>query len=346
MMTPTAIEYLVLFLASTIGVGILTPLMRVVALRFGIVDKPNQGHKTHLKPIPYLGGVAIMVGTIVVTYIALFIDRLNENNILLASQLLIPAFLMGLVGLIDDIKNLSPWPRFMAQTATGLVTASLLIKTNTIGSPTGSAALDAFITVLWIVGITNSINFFDNVDGGASGTVSIASLGLFVLAIQGQQYFIAALAIVLSGSTIGFLSWNRPPARIYMGDAGALFLGFLIASLVVRLDTNPINEIARFSIPLLILAVPILDTCVAVVSRIRRGISPFQGGRDHLSHRLMRMGLTKRQSVIYLWALTALFVLMAIALSFMPFKFEGIISLVCAASFFSLFLMFMSTRDS
>jgi UDP-GlcNAc:undecaprenyl-phosphate GlcNAc-1-phosphate transferase len=325
-------KYLTLFLAAFFAVALLTPIFRMLALRYGVVDSPTQKHKTHIQPIPYLGGLAIMIGASAIIYGAIIGFARNSNNLVLASTLVLPAFFLGIVGLIDDLRNLSPWPRFLAQTLAGIFVATLLIITETVGSPTGSSVLDAIITILWIVGITNSINFFDNVDGGASGTVAIVSLALFILALQGQQFLIAALAIVLAGSTIGFLVWNKPPARIYMGDAGALFLGLLLSSLVVRLDTNPINRFAAFSVPILLLAVPIMDTMIAVFSRIKRRVSPFQGGRDHLSHRLMREGLTKRSSVIALWLMTCYFTSMSLIISISPYKWEGALTTFSAIS--------------
>jgi UDP-GlcNAc:undecaprenyl-phosphate GlcNAc-1-phosphate transferase len=227
-----------------------------------------------------------------------------------------------------------------------LVIAGILIATNTLGSPSGNVFLDLLITILWIVGITNSINFFDNVDGGASGTIAISSIFLFLLAFQGGQFFIAALAAVLGGATIGFLIWNRPPARIYMGDAGALFLGLLIATLLIRFDPNPIYLSASFAIPVLILAIPILDTSVAVISRLRRGISPFQGGQDHLSHRLMRAGLSKRQAVLSLWIMSLFFCLIAIAISNAPYDNERVLTVLGAFIWGLLCLLFLRTRDS
>jgi UDP-GlcNAc:undecaprenyl-phosphate GlcNAc-1-phosphate transferase len=227
-----------------------------------------------------------------------------------------------------------------------LAIAGILIATNTLGSPSGNILLDLLITILWIVGITNSMNFFDNVDGGASGTVAISSIFLFFLAFQGGQFFIAALAAVLGGATIGFLLWNRPPARIYMGDAGALFLGLLIATLLIRFDPNPIYLSASFAIPVLILAIPILDTSVAVISRLRRGISPFQGGQDHLSHRLMRAGLSKKQAVLSLWLMSLFFCLITIAISNAPYSVERLITILSAALWLILFFLFLRTADS
>jgi UDP-GlcNAc:undecaprenyl-phosphate GlcNAc-1-phosphate transferase len=338
-------QYLALFSASMLAVGLLTPLMRIVAIRLNVVDNPDQGHKTHRTPIPYLGGVAIILGVLAVTSFSLIGNSMSQANTLLALSLLLPAIALGLIGLVDDIRNLSPWPRFVAQSVAGLLTAILLIGTETVGSPTGSVLVDALITIIWIVGITNSINFFDNLDGGASGTVAITSIALLILALQGEQYLIAALAAVLAGATSGFLLWNKPPARIYMGDAGALFLGLLIASLVIRLDTNPINNFATFSIPILLLAVPIMDTSVAVLSRLQRRISPFQGGKDHLSHRLMRSGLSKRLSVISLWIMTAYFAAIAIVVSHAPFRFEGLVSAIGAISWIMSFALFVRLKS-
>ena len=174
---------------------------------------------------------------------------------------------------------------------------------------------------------------------------AIAAIFLFILSIQGDQFLIAALSIVLAGATLGFLLWNKPPARIYMGDAGALFLGILIASLAIRFDPNPIDRIASFAIPLLLLAIPILDTSVAVASRIRRRISPFQGGRDHLSHRLMRMGFNKRQSVFILWMGSILFASFAIAVSNASYSIERLIAIFAGVIWVMLFIGFLRTTD-
>jgi UDP-GlcNAc:undecaprenyl-phosphate GlcNAc-1-phosphate transferase len=338
-------EYLVLFASSLVLVGILTPLIRKLAIRLDVVDFPSESHKTHKEPIPYLGGVAIVVGVCSVTFVAILTSR-DFDTLLLACTVLLPAVIMSVIGLIDDVKKLAPWPRFIAQNVFALFIAGILIATDNLGSPTGNIFFDLVITILWIVGITNSINFFDNVDGGASGTVAISSLFMFLLAFQGSQYFIAALSIVLAGSTLGFLLWNRPPARIYMGDAGALFLGLLIATLSLRFDPNPIFLSASFAIPILLLAVPILDTSVAVASRIRRGISPFQGGRDHLSHRLIRAGLNKRQAVLVLWAITLFFCVIAIALSNTPFYLERTLTIFAAVVWILMFILFARTKDS
>lgn len=338
-------ELLLLFTFSFMVVSALTPLMRNVALRFGVIDSPNASHKTHKKPVPYLGGVAIVLGVVIISYFAIFVSGVDSNSFGLANTVLIPAILMGLIGLIDDIKNLSPWPRFVAQNIVGIISSAILIVTKTIGSPTGSNLLDIAITLVWIVGLTNAVNFLDNIDGGASGVMAISAFFLFVVAYQGGQILIAAFSLTLAGGTLGFLFWNRPPARIYMGDAGALFLGLLVASLSVRLEPNPINRGASFAIPILLLAVPILDTSVAVTSRLARGISPFQGGKDHLSHRLIRIGLSKRQAVVVIWLVTGFFGAFAFVISNSSYALEGALTLLAAFCWSSLLLYFLSIES-
>ena len=339
------LEFFLLFLSTFIVVGFLTPLARKIAISRDIVDNPNQGHKTHREPIPYLGGVAIMVGILVVAYGTSLISSFTVDTLSLASSVLIPALILGLIGLWDDIRNLSPLPRFMAQTLAGVFTAVLLITTETSGNPTGSITVDSIITILWIVGICNSINFFDNLDGGAAGTVAISSGALGLLALNGNQSVIAALALVTAGGTLGFLIWNKSPARIYMGDAGALFLGILISTLTLRLEPTTETILGSFATPLLLLAIPILDTTVAVLSRLRRGVSPFQGGRDHLSHRLIRKGFTRRVTAFVLWSFSGFFALAAIWISRSNSGNEEVIVYGFGALWALLFVYFFATAD-
>jgi UDP-GlcNAc:undecaprenyl-phosphate GlcNAc-1-phosphate transferase len=333
-------QYLFVFISALLICGALTPLMKKLAIKFSIVDKPSQSHKTHIDPVPYLGGLAIMVTIWLVTLCGSLFIQIDRSSFEILLSIILPATLIGLIGLWDDVKNLRPFPRFVAQSVGGVFTASLIVSTNTIGSPTGNNALDFFITVFWIVGVTNSVNFFDNLDGGASGTVAISSLGLFALAVTSGQFYVATLSLVLAGSAFGFLFWNRNPAQIYMGDAGALFLGMLLASLLVRFDPNPINLYAGFAIPIMIMAIPILDTSVAVISRIQRKKSPFEGGQDHLSHRLIRRNLDRKKTALVLWFLTALFVALAIILSNSPYRLEGAVLIAASLIWISLFAWF------
>ena len=338
-------QYFLLFVSSYALVGFLTPLMRKLAISREILDRPNSAHKSHIEPIPYLGGVAIILGVILVTYTSLLFSLSPLSNFWLITSLIAPALAMGMIGLWDDIKTLPPFPRFIGQTITGIIVSVILIFSNSFANPTGATFLDVFVTIFWVVGICNSINFFDNLDGGAAGSVAVSTITLTYLSLSNGQSLIAAMSLVVAGATLGFLIWNRSPARIYMGDAGALFLGVLLATLTIRLEPETNSLISSFSTILLLLAVPILDTSVAIFSRLRRRISPFQGGRDHLSHRLIRAGLSRKISAAILWLLSAFFCLLAIILSHLNPIFELRIVVISALIWLFLFVGFMKRPD-
>jgi UDP-GlcNAc:undecaprenyl-phosphate GlcNAc-1-phosphate transferase len=339
-------EYFLLFLSSYLLVGLLTPVMRRIAIATDVVDKPNTTHKSHKQPVPYLGGVAIIIGIIVVSYSTSLVSNFTTDTFWLATSVLAPALLLGLIGLWDDMKNLPPLPRFVAQTIAGVFTAVILITTENVGNPTGSEIFDTIITIVWVVGICNSINFFDNLDGGAAGTVAVSSVALALLALSGDQFLIVALATVTAGATLGFLIWNKSPARIYMGDAGALFLGVLLATLTIRLNPDTQTQMGSYFTPIFLLAVPILDTSVAVLSRIRRHISPFQGGQDHLSHRLIRAGLSRRKAAVSLWSLSAMFAAVAILISKVSQVIETWLIVGSGFVWVVLFISFVRSKDA
>ena len=341
----TGQAYFLLFVLTYFLVGTLTPVFRKIAIATDVVDRPISKHKSHKQPVPYLGGVAIVVGVITISYSASLFSDFTSSTFWLATSVLGPALAIGLIGLWDDLKNLSPLPRFIAQSIAGILTATLLILTDTVGNPTGSTIFDSIFTVFWVVGICNAINFFDNLDGGAAGTVAISSIAIAVLALSGDQYLIAALAIVTAGATLGFLVWNKSPAKIYMGDAGALFLGVLLATLTIRLEPNTTTEIGSYLTPIFLLAVPILDTSVAVISRLRRQVSPFQGGQDHLSHRLIRSGLSRKQTAATLWGLSGVFSLIAIFMSKSNVILENFLVVASTLLWVLLFTLFMKTKD-
>ena len=300
-------QFLILGLATFALVGGLTPVMRKIALKIGAVDRPNLERKTQKEPVPYLGGVAIAIGITVASFAALLYSDSSVETFNRALSVLVPAILISAMGLYDDLRGLEPWPRLVAQTIAGIAVAVYLIQNETLGQAFGNQIIDYVVTIIWVVGICNSINFFDNLDGGASGTVAVISIFLFAIAFNQGQSLVSALAVVTAGATLGFLIWNKSPAKIYMGDAGALFLGIIIAVLTIRLDPEVSSQSRSLSIPLLLMAVPILDTTTVVISRLSRGISPFTGGRDHLSHRLMRKGLSRRSTAYVLWGMAALF---------------------------------------
>jgi UDP-GlcNAc:undecaprenyl-phosphate GlcNAc-1-phosphate transferase len=300
-------QFLILGLATFLFVGGLTPVMRKIAIKINAVDRPNLDRKTQKEPVPYLGGVAISIGITVASFAALLYSDFSSETFGKALSVLLPAILISAMGLYDDLKGLEPWPRLVAQTIAGIAVAIYLIQNNTLGQAFSNQVLNYVVTIIWIVGICNSINFFDNLDGGASGTVAVISIFLFAIAFNQGQSLVSALAVVTAGATLGFLIWNKVPAKIYMGDAGALFLGIIIAVLTIRLDPEVGPQSRALAIPLLLMAVPILDTTTVVISRLSRGISPFTGGRDHLSHRLMRRGMGRKATAYVLWAMAAAF---------------------------------------
>ena len=312
-MSVQSTEYLLLGIAGFVLAGFLTWPVRKVAMAIGAMDKPNLKRKTQKEPVPYLGGLAIAISIVVLTFAAVIRSDNTQTTFPLAATLLFPAIFLGLMGLIDDLASLNPLPRLIIQTVMAIAVSVFLIRTDTVGITLDGTFLDEIIMTVWIIGICNSINFFDNLDGGAAGTVAVSTIGIALIALGEGQELIAALSIVTAGSTIGFLMWNKPPAKIYMGDAGALFLGVVVAVLTIRLNPGIAPKWNSISLLPMLLAVPILDTCVAVLSRIRRGISPFTGGKDHLSHRLMRRGLSKQGAAFTLWAAQAVFVASALA---------------------------------
>ena len=291
------IGYFGLFVASLIIAATSTPLFRNLAVKRKILDTPNSERKIQRTAVPYLGGFGIALAVVATTLIAITLSDASTENYLLALSVLAPAMALGLIGFIDDKKHLTPLSRFIAQTFAGVFTALVLILTNTVGNPTSYLVLDVLLTIVWVVGICNAINFFDNMDGAAGGISALAGFGFAVIGLQNDQYFVAAFGLVLSGACIGYLFWNWNPAKIYMGDAGALFIGIILAALAVRVDPVSVNGATAFFVPICVLALPILDTTTVVIDRLRRGVSPFEGGLDHLSHRLRRKGLSVRQSV-------------------------------------------------
>jgi len=340
-MTYSIAQFFLLGFITFVFVGLITAPMRNLAIRVGAVDAPTLARKAQKEPVPYLGGVAIAVGIVAASYASLLAVDFSWETLKLASFVLIPAIAISAMGLWDDLKGLEPWPRLVAQTFTGIIVAVILTVTDTMGFAFSSHILNYAITVIWIVGVCNSINFFDNHDGGAAGTVAVITFFLFFIAYDRQQILVSALAIVTAGATAGFLIWNRHPAKIYMGDAGSLFLGIIISVLTIRLSPGVVPSYKSLAIPLFLMATPILDTTVAVTSRIARGISPFQGGRDHLSHRLMRKGLNRRVTAFTLWGLAAIYGVIALSIYIWPDTLGFELILVGAALWLAQLIFFL-----
>ncbi len=264
---------------------VLTPLAIRAALRLGVLDQPGD-RKSHRTPTPYLGGIAIVLA--VTLSIALAAVIRGETLITLTQLLGIlgVAVALALTGLLDDLRGLPVTVRFGVQLLAALGLWQLGVRVDL----TGELIVDLPLTILWTVGITNALNLLDNMDGLSASTATIASLWFGAIAMVNGQFLVAALAFAVGGGAAGFLRDNRPPARIYMGDAGSLFLGVMLASLGMLLNLER-GMLVTAAVPVLILTVPVLDTALVTIARIRHGISPFQGGRDHTSHRLVRVGL-------------------------------------------------------
>jgi UDP-GlcNAc:undecaprenyl-phosphate GlcNAc-1-phosphate transferase len=338
-------QFAILGIAAFALTGLLTWPVRALAIRLGAMDAPNLARKSQAEPVPYLGGLAIALGITVVTFVAVFVGDQNENLTDLAFTVLVPALSLGLMGLVDDLRSLSPWPRLITQSLVGSVVAFIIVQGGTIGTPFGTSTLNTAVTIFWIVGICNSINFFDNLDGAASGAVAIAALGVFFIAIDRGQELVSALSIVTAGATIGFLMWNKSPAKIYMGDAGALFLGVIISVATIRVNPGIVPTWKSLLIPIMLLAVPLLDTCVAVFSRLARGLSPLTGGKDHLSHRLVRAGLSRPMAAISLWSASGVCAVMAVGVYKYPDSLGSVFIGVFAVGWLLALVMFLRTRS-
>jgi len=322
--------YALTFVGATTLSLLLVPAVREYAQRKQITDQPG-GHKSHSAPVPYLGGVAMVLAFSAAMFVGVVVRRSSQfngrevrltiGNLLaqgdgLVRELIVVlglALIFSAMGLIDDLRGLSPWLRF----AVGLGIAVTLVAYGIrLQSPLPDAA-DVLLSVVWILGITNAFNLLDNIDGLAAGTAAVAATIFFLIALFNDQDYSALLAIGLAGAMLGFLRSNFHPATIYMGDAGSLFIGFLMAYLGLKMRTT-VTEIPQLFAPLVVLGVAVLDTTMVVVSRLRRGVSPFTGGQDHLSHRLRRLGLSVRRSVSTLLLASVALGGFAVALSDAP----------------------------
>ena len=278
-------EY-VLILSGTTAVCVgLTPFLIAYATRANLLDLPG-GHKSHERAIPYLGGVAIVVAFVAATVAMSIIQPPHSGRTELLVILGI-ALALSAMGLIDDLKELSPTWRIVVEIAAAVAVWAFGNGTNV----TDIQALDLGLTVLWFVGITNAFNLLDNMDGLAAGLAAIVSLTIFAIAANNGQFLVAALSIGLAGCAVGFLRHNFHPARIYMGDGGALFLGFVIAYLGIKLRFESGRKLSAL-IPVLVCSIAVLDTTLVTASRLIAKRNPFQGGRDHISHRLVKLGLS------------------------------------------------------
>jgi UDP-GlcNAc:undecaprenyl-phosphate GlcNAc-1-phosphate transferase len=284
-------QILLIFLTALTFSVLATPIARRLALHVGVVDAPS-ARKIHGAPVPLLGGAAIYAGFMLAL---LFLgDRFYIRELI---GILLGATLVSLFGLADDHWGLHAYLKLGGQ----LLAGAILILGGTQVSLFTSPWLNWAITLLWVVGITNALNLLDNMDGLSGGITTVAATFFLLLAAMGRppQVLVGTLAAALIGACIGFLRFNLNPATIFMGDTGALFLGFLLAALGIKLRFPSNVPWITWLVPICVLALPIFDTTLVFVSRLRRGKNPLTTpGKDHLSHRLVALGLTRREAVL------------------------------------------------
>jgi UDP-GlcNAc:undecaprenyl-phosphate/decaprenyl-phosphate GlcNAc-1-phosphate transferase len=298
MKSPSAWEYAGVLICCIGFTVFLTPLALRLARRKNLVDRPGPG-KSHTEAVPYLGGVAIVTAFSLVILAAGLLrpDGADTKALFVTLGL---GVALAVLGLVDDLRGLPVWLRFVVEIGAGVVVYATGTRAHLAGAGFG---LDGVVTVAWVVGITNAFNLLDNMDGLSAGVAAIASFWLFVVGVVNGQYFVAILSLALVGCAAGFLRHNRFPARIYMGDAGSLYLGFVLSVLALHLRSYESLRLT-FLVPVMVLAVPIFDTALVVVSRALNHRSPFHGDRDHTSHRLVFVGLPVPGAVALIYAFT------------------------------------------
>jgi UDP-GlcNAc:undecaprenyl-phosphate GlcNAc-1-phosphate transferase len=307
---------LAFFIALFASLMLVVPV-RALALRVGMVDLPGP-RKVHLSPIPLLGGLA-MYGAVMIAVLLLFVGPARAQ----IEGILAGASLVAAVGILDD----RGWLHHQIKLFIGMPLAALILLYSGIhaqvfsvlvGGRTGYV-LDAVLTVVWVVGITASFSILDHMDGLCAGIAAVASVSFALIAYLNGQTLVTTLAAAVLGAATGFLRWNFKPAKIFMGDGGAMFLGFLMATLGLKLRLERGDSLAGWLVPLLILGVTIFDTTLVTISRSRRGLLPFATpGKDHAAHRLANLGLGHRGSVLALYLLGAFSGGAALLVSYLP----------------------------
>lgn len=328
------IYYIVAVVCAALVAFTLTPPVRALAFKIGAVDVPLDNRRMHTKPIPRIGGLAIFLSFWVSTL--LFCDITPE-----LASIWVGGGILVILGVLDDIFRLTAGIKFVVQilAAVFAVVNGCVIDYITIGGeyiPLG--ALSYPLTILWIVGLTNAINFIDGLDGLACGVSLISSISLFcVLLLHGAGEF-AVITAILAGACLGFLPFNANPARIFMGDTGALFLGYSLAVISVQ-GVFKLHAVLSFAAPLMVFAFPLLDTLFAIVRRLVAGKSPFSPDRGHLHHRLVDMGFTQKESVNILYAICGILGLVAVFCTESFFLYGGVVKSLCVAGLAILILL-------
>lgn len=317
MLTRQVLFMIFAFIVSFAFTFATTPLVRRFAFKIGAIDIPKDNRRMHKKPTPRIGGLAIIFGFTVATLC--FAQPSRQLYGTLAG-----AAIIAVMGVIDDCKNLPAKLKFVIQIIAALVVVFAGdIKIDVFTNPNFLSDnpywvlpewLSVTLTVIWIVFITNAVNFIDGLDGLAAGVSAIMSISLVFISIRVGEYSIAILGIALMGSCFGFLPFNFNPAKIFMGDKGSTFLGFMLATLSIQ-GVFKSYAVISFAVPLLILGLPLFDALFAMIRRILRGQSPMTADRGHLHHRLVDMGFSQKQTVFILYAISGVLGITAVLLA-------------------------------
>ena len=303
--------YIIVLLSAFVIAYISMPLVIKLAHRIGAVDQPDH-RKVHSRTMPRLGGMAVFIAFITCT---VFITKMSGPML----GLVLGACIIFLVGVLDDMFQLSAWIKLIGQIAAAAVAMYFGIMVHFVTNPFDGLLslgwLSLPLTLLWIVGITNAINLIDGLDGLAGGVSAIAASTLAIVCLFRGQTEVSLVAFILVAAVLGFLPYNFHPAKTFMGDGGSNLLGFVLGCLAIMGTTKSAALISLF-IPIVILGIPIFDTFFAIIRRINNKSHIFGPDKDHLHHRLMAMGMSHRRSVFTIYAMSGFFAVMAITLSF------------------------------
>lgn len=305
---------LIFIVSLLISLG-LTPVAIKLAPKIGAIDIPLDDRRMHKKAMPRCGGLAIYLASML-TMLIFHVDKIDQRMIGVA----IAGTLIFIMGLVDDIKRLSAKVKLAGQIISALILFASSVKISFISNPWGPGTIEfpllvsLLVTVFWIVGLTNTINLIDGLDGLAAGISFIATLCIAYIALIHNRVEVAPAFLALAGACLGFLPWNFHPAKIFMGDGGALYLGFMIAALSVMSPMKSATVVATI-LPLFVLALPILDTALAILRRIRRGRPIMEADRYHLHHRVLDVGMGHKRTVLTLYCISGIMGVAAILIS-------------------------------
>ena len=303
-------------MAAAVAISFLsTPLVKTLAYKVGAIDVPKDNRRMHKAPIPRLGGLAIFLAFLLSALIFADIDRQLQG-------ILLGAVIIVVLGALDDVLALKALPKLIVQIIAAGVAVyhgcviQFISNPNVFSNATylNLGWLSVPITIIWIVAITNAVNFIDGLDGLAVGVSSISAAALIVIALMVAETNIAIILCALFGACLGFIPYNMNPAKIFMGDSGSTFLGYILATLSIT-GLFKMYAIISFAVPFLILGLPIFDICFAFLRRIAHGQSPMQADRGHVHHRLIDMGFSQKQAVAIAYMLTAILGLAAVVLT-------------------------------